>query len=136
MPSVLNQWLADLPLMQQSVLISCLRGPDGLPKNNPGKNIIRCLRQIICVDAKPLDQHSYMNANQELIDLYVFDFLKDIDIYPLHFFLHLIYAIEIIGYKHPSEKIRKKYESIYLLIVNTIHFNPETKESLDKRLNF
>lgn len=47
MPSVLQPWVTELPMMQQSVLLSSIRGPDGLRKDHPAKYLIRWLRRCV-----------------------------------------------------------------------------------------
>lgn len=51
MPSVLQDWVADLPMMMQSVLLSAIRGPDGQPKYNGTKKLLRWLRRCILVSS-------------------------------------------------------------------------------------
>jgi hypothetical protein len=122
--------------MQQSVLLSALRGVDGVSKNNPAKELTRRLRTFVCVDARPPErQHSFMQTSASSLDSCVDRFLEDVDPYPVHFVLHLLYAIEIIGYKHPDLDIREQWCNAYRLIVWEMHLNPETEEQLDRRLD-
>lgn len=51
MPSVLQPWVQDLTYMQQSVLISSVRGADGLHKEHVSKYILRWLRRCVLVSA-------------------------------------------------------------------------------------
>ena len=37
MTNVLQDWVSDLPMMQQTVLLTAVRGPDGLPKYHAGR---------------------------------------------------------------------------------------------------
>lgn len=46
MPSVVQDWVQDLPLRQQGVLLLALRGPDGARKESPSKPIIRSMRAL------------------------------------------------------------------------------------------
>ena len=48
---VLQNWVTNLPLMQQAVLLNCLRGPDGFPKEHPVKPVIRWYRRCILISA-------------------------------------------------------------------------------------
>lgn len=45
MPSVLQPWVQDLTYMQQGVLVSSVRGPDGMRKDHIAKLLIRWLRR-------------------------------------------------------------------------------------------
>lgn len=54
--SVTQAWLGDLPLMQQTVLLTAVRGPDGIGKNHVAKKLSRWLRR--CVLRIALDRGS------------------------------------------------------------------------------
>jgi len=45
-----------------------------------------------------------------------------------------MHAAEILGYKHPSQRIRKWWAETYVRIVHDAHLWPETEEQLDSRL--
>lgn len=51
MSSVLQPWVQELSFMQQSVLISAVRGPDGIGKYHKGKGLIKWYRRCILVSA-------------------------------------------------------------------------------------
>lgn len=58
MSSVLQSWVEELPMMQQSVLLTAVRGPDGLPKYHSSKYLLRWYRRCIllsAMDGKVLD---------------------------------------------------------------------------------
>lgn len=48
---VIQPWVARLPLMQQTVLLCALRGPDGIRKNHVAKKLARWLRRCVLVVA-------------------------------------------------------------------------------------
>jgi len=49
--SVLQPWVENLTLMQQSVLLAAIRGPDGIRKDHIAKKLSRWLRRCILVTA-------------------------------------------------------------------------------------
>lgn len=51
MTSVLQDWVEDLTMMQQSVLMTAVRGPDNLPKYHPSKYLLRWYRRCILLSA-------------------------------------------------------------------------------------
>lgn len=51
MPSVVQPWVSDLTLMQQSVLFTAIRGPDGIHKNHVSKKLARWLRRCVLIAA-------------------------------------------------------------------------------------
>jgi hypothetical protein len=51
MPSVLQPWLHELPFMQQTVLLTAIRAPDGTGKYSPPKMLLRWLRRCVLISA-------------------------------------------------------------------------------------
>lgn len=140
---VLQDWVHGLPFMQQSVLITATRGPDGLRKDHISKVLLRWLRRCYMVSAfdkivlsDPYDPRGGSFTGpctmelEKAVDLY----LRSIDETPHHFHLHLMHASEILGYKHPSPKIQSFWNKFYSRIVKDAHLNPESEEQMDKRL--
>lgn len=186
MATVLQPWVSDLTLMQQTVLLTAIRGPDGLPKYGPTKQLLRWYRRCILLSA--MDQRVLTDPLQSgggsftgpSIDLSVLqnkaadrsrargdewspafylmtieqaiadqmgedgwepllhevvgDYLRSLDAIPHHFQLHLLHAVEIVGYKHPDQRIRGWWLQTYERLVHDMHLWPETEEQLDRRL--
>jgi len=129
--SVIKLWLYDLDMMQQTVVLEMIRGCDGTSKNDPSKQIVRALRNIVLESAT---EGNFMDVNEDQLMISVKEFFEDLDHYPLHFVMHLAHAIEIIGYEHPHEEVRKFWSAFYLDFCHTIHVAPEPKEVMEKRL--
>lgn len=51
MPSVLQPWVHDLTMMQQTVLLTAVRGPDSTPKYGPTKYLLRWYRRCILMSS-------------------------------------------------------------------------------------
>lgn len=143
MPSVLQDWTQKLTFMQQSVLITATRGPDGLHKDHIAKVLLRWLRRCYLISAfdrvsitDPYDPRGGSFTGPCTMDLNtaVDEYLRSVDEIPHHFHLHFMHAAEILGYKHPSSEIREFWNIVYLRIVRDAHLNPETEEQMDKRL--
>jgi hypothetical protein len=149
--SVLQPWVEELTFMQQSVLISSVRGPDNSTKYGPVKMILRWYRRCILISAMegevltdPVDPRggsftgpSYVKNSwswQNNMDGLVYDYMKIQDSLPFHFQSHMMHAIEILGYKHPDDRIRAWWLSVYVRLVNALHLHPETEEEMDRRL--
>ena len=49
--SVLQPWVTELPLMQQTVLLTAIRGPDGTPKYGNVKMLLRWYRRCVLFSA-------------------------------------------------------------------------------------
>jgi hypothetical protein len=154
MTAVTQTWVHELTMMQQSVLLAAIRGPDGQPKYGGGaKMLLRWYRRCILLSAMdgrvlsnpieanggsftgpsldgPDDQDPWSERMQE----HVHDYLRQVDMLPHHYQLHFMHAVEIVGYKHPDPVIRMFWNRLYLRLVHDLHLWPETEEQLDSRL--
>lgn len=158
MSSVVQGWVSNLPMMQQTVLLELTRGPDGVAKYDPSKFLLRYVRRCILYSALDgvilkypytpgggsftgpsyhaqrddgsFDDRWWQDRMQELISAY----LKGVDAIPHHFHLHLMHGIEILGYKHPDEDIREFWNRAYIRFVHDMHVWPEMEDQMDKRL--
>ncbi|QXX74275.1 hypothetical protein [Methylovirgula sp. HY1] len=160
--SVLQPWTFNLSFMQQTVLLTAVRGPDGLPKYGGVKMLLRWYRRCILVSSldgevleNPCDPRggSFMGPSyqprvygdvigisvdgpwQNRMDDILSEYLRELDAVPHHFQLHLLHSFEIVGYKHPTFDIQSWFQRAYFRLVNDMHLWPETEEQLDERLN-
>lgn len=149
-----QDWLNYIPLMQQSVLFSAVRGPDGMPKYGGGaKMLARWFRRCILLSAfdrqvldDPIDPRggsftgpsligeSDLDPWQDRMQAVVNDYIRQSDQLPHHYQAHFMHAAEILGYKHPDDSIRLFWNALYLRLVADLHLNPETETELDLRL--
>ena len=136
--SIVREWVTELGLRHQGVLVAAVRGCDTLPKEHPFKTLARHYRGEIlkahCGDpAKaasftvPLSEEEFFVVSDTVI--------HDLDALPLHYVLHFIHAAQILGYYHPQMKERAQWNWFYLKAVKKLHLNPESRMSLDARLN-
>ncbi|CAN5337539.1 hypothetical protein BH10PSE12_BH10PSE12_02940 [soil metagenome] len=152
--TVLQEWVGTLTMMQQTVLLTAIRGPDGTPKYGPTKMLLRWYRRCVLLSAMdgrvlswPYQEGggSFTGPSydervgsgwfwQQAMDLIVGDYLRELDAIPHHFQLHLLHAVEILGYKHPDQDVRTWWNSVYLRLVHDMHLWPETEEQMDARL--
>lgn len=133
---VLQEWAWELPLMQQTVLLCALRGPDGVQKDSPAKRVVRYFRRAVLHNARPLAESDFMEeANLgRWLDITT-DFFADTDRYPAHFLLHLYHAAEILGYKHPDAETMGRWALFYKRACDAFHMRVELESELDARLN-
>ena len=133
MTSVIQNWVFNdnISMKQQSMLLSGLRGCDGIYNDDISKTIIRQIRCTVLNNAADNKTH-FMQDDVSLEVLA--EFAKARNKYSVHFYMHVCYCCEIIGFKHPDENIRKWFNKAYLLLVKALYLNPETQEDCDKRL--
>jgi hypothetical protein len=136
--SIIQDWVAELGLRHQGVLMTVIRGCDTAPKDDPSKLLTRCVRAEIlnahCGDAQKCATFIQRVSDGELRIRFE-AYRKNLDHYPHHFVMHMVHAIEIIGYCHPDLNTRLTWSSYYLMLCRGLHVNPESKEQLDARLN-
>lgn len=128
---VVKEWVKSLNWKQQTVLLTAIRGCDGIPKEDVSKKIVRKYRSIILNCAVPKDP-KFMEDKVTDDDIYLFS--KQPDQYNLHWYCHFMHACEIVGYKHPDKAISNFFNNLYRVMANTLHLNIETKDEMDIRL--
>lgn len=142
--SVLHPWVQNLSLMQQAVLMTAVRGPDGIRKDHPVKVLLRYFRRCTMVRAFERDicfspyapgggSFTGPLINKD-INAYILIYLRHVDELPHHFQLHLMHAAEIVGYCCPDATARNFWHAFYLAIVKDAHLYPETREQMMTRL--
>lgn len=146
--SVQPRWCLDLPIQQQSVLLLASRGPDGIGKWHPCKDVHRAYRATVLVDAKlgRCIQWGEGTSTWHFSSLHTFAngvawadavkrFFGSVDELPHHYLLHLVHGSEIIGYKHPDHRFADRWRGFYLACVEDMHLTAETEAEMDIRLN-
>ena len=152
--SVLQPWVQSLTMMQQTVLLTAIRGPDGTEKYSPTKYLLRWFRRCVLYSAMDrqilsdpfqpgggsftgpcfdINRHGDVDRATWLDEL-VSQYLRQVDELPHHFQMHFMHAAEIVGYKHPDAAIRSWWNRTYMRLVHDLHLWPETEEQLDRRL--
>lgn len=135
MPSVLQQWVCDLGLRHQGVLLAAVRGCDTAPRNDASKNLVRCFRAEImipfCGDPKKSASFIESVEQNELLNRMKL-FIKDHDHYPNHYVGHLTLAAEIVGYK--KRENTGLWLWFYGQMCKCMHVTPETEAEMDARL--
>jgi hypothetical protein len=152
--NVLQEWVGCIPMMQQTVLLTAVRGPDGLPKYNGIKMLLRWYRRCVLLSAMDgqvltnplsvnggsftgpsLDAEHWPESDWEAgMDGIVDTYMKEVDAVPHHFQMHFMHAVEIVGYKHADDRIRCWWRRLYARLVAALHLHPETEVEMDARL--
>jgi hypothetical protein len=143
-PSAAQEWLCTIPVMQQSVLFSGIRGMDGLPKRHDAKQLVRWYRRCVLISA--FDGSAIVNPYAEgggdftgPLTLSLYDaedaFLRARDEMPLHYFSHMMHAFQILGEHHPDKDISAGWRRVYTRMVAALHLLPEPTYMLNDRLS-
>ena len=127
---VLQPWLANVGLKQQSILISGLRAPDA--KTDYVKRCVRWLRSHCQVDADPAKQ-SYMQTIVMCPDL-MNRAMDELEYLPCHYVHHFADAFAVAAHNHPEQEVQIWAWMIHNLVAEEIfHFRPETKGEFFER---
>ena len=134
MTGIMKEWTKEIGLRHQGILVSAIRGGDANAKDDPTKDLIKAYRDVILVSFDEKPSRFIEKVSLDELKLRMKKVLDSFDHYPMHFLLHIIFASEVIGYKHPDEEIRNIWKWFYETFVYKIHLNPETEEQMDSRL--
>lgn len=134
MVGILKNWVNELGLRHQGVLVSAVRGADNASKEDSTKALIRVYRDVILVSFNDTPSSFIEKVNLNEVKERMEKVLKNFDHYQIHYILHLIHAAEIIGYKHPDISVSNLWLWFYYKFVSKLHMNPETEKQLDNRL--
>jgi hypothetical protein len=139
--NILHDWVMELGLRHQGVLLSAMRGCDIAPRHDPSKVAQRILRGAVLIPhgGRSIRPQSYITIEPSLVrwEIAMNSFSANWDHYPNHYVLHFVHAAEIIGYYGPVEEpvYSLRWQDWYKQACLIMHVNPETKEQLDHRLN-
>jgi len=128
--TVLQNWVADVGLKMQSILLSGFRAPD--QKTKYVKKCVRWLRARCQVDADPKKQ-SYMQ-DVTMDGVLITEALAELEYCPVHYVHHLADAFAVLAYHHPDIGVRKMAHALHYYIAEELfHFVPEEEAVFLKR---
>lgn len=143
---VFQEWMFCLPMQQQSVLVLACRGPDGVAKFHPCKEIVARYRASV-LKAAYLGRAMRIDEGDNTTFMTLINFSDDanwmglnkvffdhVDSLPRHYYMHLAHGAEIIGYKHPTELQRNRWRLFYHRCCHDLHLYPEGEAEMDARL--
>lgn len=143
---VFQEWMFELPMQQQSVLVLACREPDGIGKYHPTKPIVRHYRASVLKNASLGRAMRLGEAGRDTFQtlhgfgddttwgLLVDKYFENADNLPHHFNMHLIHGAEILAYKHPDRLFRNRWSYFYKAACDDLHLNVETEQEMDYRL--
>mgnify|MGYP001598667992 CR=1 FL=1 len=135
---ILKAWVAKLGLRHQGLLLTAVRGCDTATKHDPSKALVRCYRATVlnahCGDPRKTATFIEVVDHAELLKR-MEAFRTNCDHYPNHYIMHFVHAVAVVGYKAPREEQSDLWLPFYRLMCSSMHFNPETEEQMDRRLD-
>lgn len=139
--SVLQDWVMELPLREQGTLLTAVRGCDEEPKTwiargvaeSPGRRITAFIRWCFMNPADPREVDVpgafFQSMPPAPFKPSGFGHL------PQHWYSHVMHALEVIGYRHPSKSVSFTAFTLYAQMVHNMHLNCETREEFEARLS-
>lgn len=136
--SWLRPWVVRLGLREQGTLVTGTRGCDLAPKlplDSIERQLTAYLRWLV---GTPYDEREVNST--------VGCFMRseppnrqwrpsELEHYPLHWYVHLMHAFEVVGYRHPLDFHRDTCFEIYLMLVHALHLGPESESQMTARLS-
>lgn len=148
MSSVTQDWVQALPWKMQSVLMASTRGPDN-HRYKQVKVVNRWIRGHLFHDADPANPFITKPGDFDIAILawvldeprlrerewWLGELEHELEYVTVHYFGHLIHALEIIGYMHPVADVGYAARYLYYeLCQRILHLPPETDPELRLRL--
>lgn len=128
MKTVVQDWLAELPWKQQSILFSGLRGPDA-PNVPHVKAVNRWMRTVTQYNADPSKDYMKQSAQPDLLDV-----CNELEFLPVHYVHHFADALAVIAYGHPVMAVASYAARLHYRIAEELfHFKPEPRRIFELR---
>lgn len=132
MPSRLQVWVENIPTRMQGTLILGLRGPD--THTAPGiKVICRWLRGLAFKPGNPTEFKTFMGGTPPRI-VEKDSVAKELEFCSQHFYSHLMHALEVVAYRHPSEDVATHAFGLFQDMTGLMHLPVESRQDFEHRL--
>lgn len=134
---MLRDWVQELPLREQGVLLSGMRGCDLTPKvplDSSERQLVAYLRYVVC---HPNDESEVGAAVGAYMQHYPPEDWTPSEFghYPQHWYAHIMHAYQVVAYRHPDSETRVLAEDIYGRFVHSLHLELESFETMAARLS-
>ena len=132
---VFHEWVLELPWKMQSVLMTATRGPDNFRYPNV-KVVNRWIRKQLFHDADPSNPFIDLYGDPDITDDIFLDTIEhELEYVTVHYFGHLVHALEIIAFMHPYLTVRGPASVLYEELCSRIlHLPGEVYEDFMRRL--
>lgn len=133
-----REWVTKLPDREQGALLVGLRGCDLTPKypiDSSERQLVAYLRYVVLNPADEREVTDYGNGGFMQRNPPLTWTAAEFGHYPLHWYTHLMHAFEIVAYRCTAGDHAEEALAIYLEMVQTLHLEPESKETMIRRLS-
>lgn len=139
--SVLQDWVMRLPMREQGTLLTVVRGCDEEPKAWAGAEVVDTAARRLTAFARwcfmnPADPREvdvpgafFQTEPPQPFKASAFGHL------PLHWYSHVMHALEVIGWRHPDPDVRARAYDLYCEMAYGLHLEPETHSQFEERLS-
>lgn len=142
MPSILQDWVMELPMREQGALLTCVRGCDLEPKTwtatgfseSTGRRLTAYIRWCFMnpADIREVDIPGAFFQSRPPDPFRPSEFGH----LPLHWYTHAMHALEVIAYRHPShDVIGTECFTLYHQMVHGLHLSVEQRNDMIRRLS-
>jgi len=136
--SVLQDWVMKLPLREQGVLLTGVRGCDLSPKhqqdevNSVERQLAAYLRYctLNAADIREIDVPGAWFQSKPPTNWKP----SQLGHFPLHWFTHVMHAYQIVGVRSPDHQNSRNAHTIYKRMVHSLHLEEESATRMILRL--
>ena len=132
--TVLQSWLAEIPIRMQSTLILSLRGPD-THRCPEIKKVQRWMRGATFRPGNPDNVKEFMAPLSSVPTLVEKGSLaRELEFTTQHFYSHLMHGLEVIAYKHSDFSTAQTAMDLFVGMCSLFHLPEETRDNFELRL--
>ena len=135
--SVLQDWVMRLPLREQGVLLTAVRNCDVSEKVpevcSADRQLVAWIRWCFLNPADPREVDyapcAWFQSQPPEFRMSLFGH------FPLHWFGHVMHALQVIAVRHPDRSVATRAETLYRHLVHGLHLQPEAQSQMIARLS-
>ena len=131
-PTVLQDWLLELSMREQTCVLTLLRGPD-VAVTLGIKGYVRWIRAKVLKNAAPKEKFMRKTKLKSVQKIGEED-QAALDMLTVHFFAHLVNGFQIVGYLHQEGQVRAQALAVYYELCDYLHMQPESVNHMRERL--
>lgn len=138
MRSILQDWVMELPLRHQGVLLSATRGCDTTEKplssvHGPVERWLSAYLRWTFLNPADVRELEYDGAFMSPNPPHSWK-ASQLGHLPQHFYAHLMHAFQVVGVHHPNEIVAMECNTIYNMMVHNLHLMTEPDHMMETRL--